>query len=130
MKEKYSIIGLTIIWASLIFLGSSIPGSSIPVAPSITSFIVHFFEFTILGTLLGLSVHAIKKAWHDKAVLTALIIGFAYALSDEFHQLFVPGRNFEAFDILIDLIGLLTGLFVIALHVHHKHIHLVKEPRN
>lgn len=130
MKKKNIILGLTVLWAGLIFLGSSIPGSSIPSAPDITSFVVHLFEYTVLGILLGLYVHMLKKYWHKNAILTALGVGFLYALSDETHQLFVPGRNFEAFDLLMDLIGLVTGLFVIALHVHHIYSRLVKEPEN
>jgi VanZ family protein len=36
----------------------------------------------------------------------ALLISFAYALSDEIHQVFVPGRAFELYDLALDLAGI------------------------
>ena len=37
----------------------------------------------------------------------------AYAASDEFHQLFVPGRAGRVTDVLIDSGGVIFGLFVV-----------------
>jgi VanZ family protein len=34
----------------------------------------------------------------------------AYGLSDEFHQLFVPGRDFQLGDLLVDTLGALVGI--------------------
>ncbi len=42
--------------------------------------------------------------------IIAFLICAAYALSDEIHQLFVPGRAFELFDLMMDCIGILVGL--------------------
>jgi len=36
----------------------------------------------------------------------------SYALSDEIHQLFVPGRAFQVFDLFIDFLGSLFGVFL------------------
>ena len=38
------------------------------------------------------------------------LIGTAYAVTDEFHQSFVPGRSCEFRDIVIDSCGVLTGV--------------------
>ena len=108
----------TIIWAGLIFYGSSIPGSTLPSAPDATSFLVHFFEYTILGLLLSKAVIQKTKVQSPKfknKALIILIIGALYAVSDEVHQLFVIGRHFELMDLLVDFMGIITGMFVMAL---------------
>ena len=40
----------------------------------------------------------------------AWLIGTAYAVTDEFHQSFVPGRSCELRDVVIDSCGVLTGV--------------------
>jgi VanZ family protein len=38
----------------------------------------------------------------------------SYSLTDEFHQLFVPGRHASLFDCLIDTMGALMGLLLLS----------------
>ena len=47
--------------------------------------------------------------------LMAWILGTAFAVSDEFHQLFVEGRSGEVLDVLIDSGGVLVGAAVVCL---------------
>lgn len=69
----------------------------------------HFIAYLILGIL---SLHAIdeekntKFAWFIKALLICVL----YAMSDEFHQLYVPGRSGEIRDVLLDSTGSLVGI--------------------
>jgi VanZ family protein len=35
-----------------------------------------------------------------------------YALSDEVHQIFVPTRNFQVCDLIVDALGALLGLYL------------------
>jgi len=42
-----------------------------------------------------------------------LILGFLYAVSDEIHQYFVPGRAMQARDVLIDTAGVLLGFCIV-----------------
>jgi VanZ family protein len=44
--------------------------------------------------------------------LTASGISMAYALFDEIHQVFVPGRAFQFLDLSLDAVGILLGLGV------------------
>jgi VanZ family protein len=74
--------------------------------------IAHFTVYFVLGLLLF-------NALSFKGMIQlgfVLIIGGTYALLDEWHQTFIPGRAFELTDILIDLTGVfsasLIGLFV------------------
>jgi VanZ family protein len=45
-----------------------------------------------------------------RPVPVIFILGFIYAVSDEIHQSFVPGRDCSADDLLADIVGLLIGL--------------------
>lgn len=47
--------------------------------------------------------------------LAAWLIGTAYAMTDEFHQSFVPGRSCELRDVVIDSCGVLMGVLLATL---------------
>jgi len=54
--------------------------------------LLHTCEYGLLGFLLMLGVRPlVGRAWLAVIVVTAL--GFAWGVSDELHQSFVPGRN-------------------------------------
>lgn len=42
----------------------------------------------------------------------SFIIGTIYAASDEFHQLFVPGRSGQISDVMLDSAGVLAGILL------------------
>jgi VanZ family protein len=50
-----------------------------------------------------------------KSFIITFIFCFLYAVSDEVHQIFVPGRAFAIRDIIIDTSGAALGLGIIAL---------------
>lgn len=76
----------------------------------------HFSEYAVLGMLCfaALGTYCMKK---KKRVLMALAISALYAVTDEMHQIFVPGRACRFFDILIDSGGALTGIIILAVIV-------------
>lgn len=45
--------------------------------------------------------------------MLSMLFGILFAISDEIHQAFIPGRNASAIDVLIDTIGLLIGWLMI-----------------
>lgn len=49
-------------------------------------------------------------------ILPVLAAGFLYAVSDEIHQIFVPGRSGEPRDVLIDTSGVLIGICLVRFH--------------
>lgn len=71
----------------------------------------HLFEFLILAILVAwvMGSYEIKGR---KASVYVLFIVLLYAVSDEFHQLFVPGRTARVQDILIDFIGGIIGTVI------------------
>ena len=98
--------GPVIVWAGLIFALSSIPAlnSGLGMWDEVLRKCAHVTEYAILGFLL---LRAIGRE------LPALVIGIAYAASDELHQHFVRGRHGSPVDVLIDTVGLLIGIFVV-----------------
>lgn len=76
--------------------------------------LAHFSEYTFLGILLMSLMSTYNLKQRNKFVLS-IGIGFLYACSDEFHQLFVPGRTAKFTDVLIDASGVILGSIIIFL---------------
>lgn len=80
----------------------------------------HVTEYAVLG---GLLVATFRQAavLHDAAAAHmplkvwagAIIIAVLYACTDELHQVFVPGREGQPTDVLIDTAGILVGSLVV-----------------
>jgi VanZ family protein len=74
----------------------------------------HVTEYAILAILLAratLAIAQIRRGWFG----ISLAVLAAVAASDEFHQTFVPGRNGNAGDVLLDIAAGATALAIIAL---------------
>jgi|LGVF01.1.fsa_nt_gb VanZ family protein len=71
----------------------------------------HFTAYLILGAF---AVNALKKSEikGQRVFFLALLFCVLYAISDEFHQLFVLGRSGEINDVVIDSIGSITGIWI------------------
>ena len=74
----------------------------------------HFTEYAILGLLfyLNLNHHSSQKQ-SPKLFTLAILFSALYACTDEFHQLFVPGRTGQPFDVLVDTLGATFGCLVV-----------------
>ncbi len=71
--------------------------------------LAHFSEFACLSFfVLNLTFSYFEKL---KPVYS-LIFSFVYAISDEIHQIFVPGRACQIEDMLVDLAGIISGIIV------------------
>jgi VanZ family protein len=73
----------------------------------------HFFAYSVLGLLLCLTKISKRHV---------VLIGILYAISDEWHQAFVPGRGPSIKDVFIDTSGIMCGmcLYYIVHKVFHK----------
>jgi hypothetical protein len=80
----------------------------------------HVIEYAILGALLlrAFSVNPTRPHWHYAAFAGA--IATAFAALDEFRQSFVSSRTASAYDVLIDISGVLLGLAVWAIVVRFR----------
>jgi VanZ family protein len=93
-------------WAAVIFTLSSIPNLSTAegVLGDVLSSAAHAVEYAVFGALLLRALDA---------RLLAFAAGIAYAITDELHQSFVPGRVASALDLLVDAIGLAAGIVLL-----------------
>ena len=81
----------------------------------------HFTEYAILALLaarafLSTSQQPLRRHWF----IVSLLVVVLYALSDEFHQTFVPSRTGSIYDSLIDMTGGLTALLLLTLWSKRK----------
>ncbi len=99
-----------IICGIIISSASSIPGNNIPGLFYGQDIIFHSLEFAVFGFLFN---RAVKKCYsklsRNKRIVLVFFLVFIYGLADEFHQLFVPNRHMDMFDVVIDSIGGLIG---------------------
>lgn len=123
MKKKVNLI-LIVLWMIFIFIMSSFDGNE---SASQSNFIVnlisqicninniqllslivrktaHFMEYLILGILV---YNYIQKG------NLSTVICLLYAISDEAHQIIIPGRSFQIRDILIDICGVIIGIIIL-----------------
>ena len=70
----------------------------------ILPYIIHLTEYGVLFTFIW---RASKNLW------ASFIFVIFYALSDEFHQSFVPMRTADPFDFLIDICGMIIAWLLI-----------------
>ena len=95
-----------LLWAGLIFGLSSIPSLSTGLGTwdLVLRKCAHATEYAILAVLL---VRALGRE------LPAFVAGVAYAVTDEVHQRFVPGRHGAVYDVAIDAFGVLLGVLAL-----------------
>ena len=96
-----------LLWAGIIFWLSSIPDLESGLKQDfILRKIAHILEFAIL-TFLFFRALKQEKISLSKALIFSIIFSLFYALSDEYHQTFVLGRQGTLKDVGIDSIGIL-----------------------
>lgn len=69
----------------------------------------HGFLYMVLAIFVSCALFLNNKKGKD-AVIYILFICLFYAVTDEFHQSFIPGRTSMVSDILVDFAGSLLGL--------------------
>ncbi len=69
----------------------------------------HFFAYLVLGVLMLNSLRRSGISGYGSIVL-ALLFCVIYAITDEVHQLFVPGRGGQVKDVIIDSSGVIVGI--------------------
>ena len=138
-KKRLFPLVITILIMAFIFLQSALPADLskeesnlivqaliefLHVDAKILSFAVrkcaHFTEYLLLGLSLFATVREydpVRLERNEQWQRTALLswgIGALYALTDELHQAFVPGRSCEFRDMLIDSCGVAAGVLIMA----------------
>jgi VanZ family protein len=140
--SRVSRYGPLLLWAVLIFFGSGnllsaghtsillpfitwLYPSASPEFLSLVHFLVrkagHLTEYAILAVL---AARAFRNSSHQLLRRNwfwfSLLLAIAYALSDEFHQSFVPSRTASIYDCMIDTVGAFIALVVLSLRSRRK----------
>lgn len=145
MKRKIYLV-LTLIWMGVIFYMSNQPAtisaqhsggvveflSNLPYIGNVVTYMMeidiaefivrksaHMFSYFVLAILLFNTVYE-KGQSIEKVAIIALIGVFLYACTDEFHQLFIPGRSGEFKDVMIDTTGGFIGSGILYLYYKLK----------
>lgn len=100
-----------IVWMGLIFVLSS--QSDLPRYPTrlidlLTKKLGHLSEYAVLAILAQRALT--RGGVRASSPLLAVALSVAYALSDEYHQLHIPGRNGNLWDVVLDALGAVSGL--------------------
>lgn len=74
--------------------------------------LAHYSIYALGGLLILLHVNLYKISTNRKKVIS-FAIGTLYAITDEIHQLFVLGRSCEFRDVIIDSLGVATGILIL-----------------
>lgn len=111
-KYKFATIAPVVALALAIFIESS--QSKIPfLDASIVGMdkVLHFLAFFMFGVFLQLAIYGNMKG--RRLALLVILLGAVFGLSDEFHQSFVPGRDADIFDLIADIAGVISSLFLL-----------------
>lgn len=107
--------GLLIGWLALIFLVSAQP--SLPVIPmpwyaDLPNVVAHALEFAVLAVLWWRALSP-EREISLRLGLLVWLLALLYAVSDEWHQRFVPNRQADLKDIFFDASGAALALYVV-----------------
>lgn len=97
-----------LLYAAAIF---ALSGMSKPPGPPLLynlDKLAHFSEYLGLGLLTARALGAYARTG-ARALSLAVLLCALYAVSDEVHQLFVPGRSADLLDLLADVLGAGSG---------------------
>ena len=103
-------------WMGLIFWLSSQPEPldlPEPWQKSLVGISGHVLGYAGLGILWWRALAAGQSASARRTLALALLLTTLYAISDEYHQTFVPGRSGTPADVLIDAAGAVLGLWLV-----------------
>jgi VanZ family protein len=112
-----------ILWASIIFIVSSIPGTKLPsFALELNDKVIHCSIFFLLGVLVYRALEPkIKPHSFDwRRLIISISAVILYGISDEIHQGFVPGRSVDYRDALADSLGGAFSALIIWLYYRSK----------
>ena len=80
-----------------------------PELPAFTRVIAHFTEYAILASLWA---WALVPELGRRGLWAAAVISALYAVTDEYHQRFVEGRDSDILDVVTDWAGIAFGLWL------------------
>jgi VanZ family protein len=93
-------------WCVFVFTASSIPSKNIPALGENVDKVIHFGIYGVLCWLAHVAFHHQSISFLKKySLVMAILFTMIFGLSDEFHQMFTPGRSAEVLDLAADTFG-------------------------
>ncbi len=77
----------------------------------------HIIVFFFLAFFL---LPALVKGKKKRFIFLSIILAVVYGITDEIHQLFVPGRQFSIYDMMINSAGILAASFFYTLSLKNR----------
>ena len=108
-KFWFPVIG----YSGIIFYVSGLPSLGMPLPIPFIDKLVHLVEYSILGFLFSRALKGTTLLTNKNILVSCTIFCILFGLSDELHQMFVPGRDATLGDALADSIGGLLGGIVL-----------------
>jgi len=110
-KKRWWALLVPVLWAGAIFVGSSLPGSSVQKLLWVSwDKVYHVVEFGVLAVAIAWALVRIRTTpWSPIILAIGFVISAVYAPLDEYHQSFVPGRDASLVDMAADWVGCIIG---------------------
>jgi VanZ family protein len=105
-------------WMGLIFYLSAQPDLPHPQTGWVSLLFSSGAHAFMFGALAALWARGLAE--RPRASILAFCAAVVYALSDEFHQAFVPGRTPDPVDLACDAVGAVAGLWLWVLARRHS----------
>lgn len=113
---------ITVIKDALAAATTALFGHPVDVSP-----IGHFTEFFLLG---GALANALRLHFSPtRACVLAVVIASLYGVTDELHQIFVPGRTCDPLDWLVDTVAALLAAVLVTAFVKLRQKRKNSHPR-
>ena len=109
-------MGLALGWMGVIFWLSSqpdLPRLEGSLRDAMATGLAHLVEYALLGGLLWRAMGLTFRLDAPGLYIWAFSLSSLYAVSDELHQAFVPGRTASLLDLGLDALGILLVLTVL-----------------
>ncbi|MDP4092248.1 MAG: VanZ family protein [Bacillota bacterium] len=147
-KKTIILLFITILWCCIIFWFSAQPaGTSTEMSSSVSKTLLDLFDKLFKGNtphfITGVVLngdHYVRKSGHaieyfilgilvlnllrqfkiKRYGIWAILLSTLYASSDEFHQLFVPGRAAMISDVILDTTAAAVGIIIVYLLFYKK----------
>jgi len=108
-------------WCLLLFALSAQPYLPLPGEIPESDKMAHVLAYGVLGWLWARAVSTSWSTWPTLAVLlSAIVFTGGYGLSDEWHQMYVPGRSVSLLAALADVCGGTLGGASFRLWLRHR----------
>ena len=142
-QRKLLILLAVVFWMAIIFKLSAQPGEQSNIlSAKVTTVIVrlaqqfrpdvnvvslnyfirkcaHFLAYLVLGIIVLFAMRRVGFTG-KKGIGLTLLLCIGYAITDELHQAFVPGRTPKLLDVLIDSSGASLGIGIYLLFVENR----------